>query len=549
MEDFTLDLPSSVPTNMIDERPTERGVLNFRSQLESQITQQMEEARRLQAEAAAQEAPTEREATLQSELDNLAVAEQQALLNEEKRPVAIEFTTGRQREIQRQAALDRLSASTQLKQEQQARQSRLTTIGQRLGIVGNNIEDLLGLTEQFSNLEKQEREDTRDALVTMMDFSNGKTYDELDPQSQQALIDLTSRLPVTLGAVQQALTNNKVALEEQQKMAQYDAALKSVELQNEILKGQKTIADMDKAANSIRASSAGAGLEANDFDTFRQVQLAFARIPTQLKNSNAEREYFIEGIQKGLSQGYSPYEVADIVAGFDISDQRREEPFVQNMRDLMSQVNFQGTQIAEVARLLNNGNDGRVVRMIENELLDQSRALDPEGFVSEANVLTTLRYAQQIAQEINAAQGVIVGKSQKVLGKLKGKDAAALQTKIENLTAELRNKLVGSAATKQELRMIEPLIPSLDDRVDTLVNKVNNLNDRPLIEYNSFRAQVGLPPITRTAMEDMDQRVNLYKSANFTQSEIASAEQNTLSQPTSNQTTGNVDISDLDMSF
>lgn len=162
--------------------------------------------------------PSAEETALTNDINNLNASERQGLLNIENKPIAMEFITGQQAQIQKQAAIDRLAKSESLQALTGQRLGRLDALKAQLGFEDNRFEKLLGLQKEFQNISKNQRDEARTTLGDIINYSQGKSFDELDPDSQQQIINSTANSPLSLGIVKQAMDRAKLAyLDEQAK--------------------------------------------------------------------------------------------------------------------------------------------------------------------------------------------------------------------------------------------------------------------------------------------------------------------------------------------
>lgn len=254
-----------------------------------------------------------------------------------------------------------------------------------------------------------------------------------------------------------------------------------------------------------------------DFDQRSDELIALSVLPTQLKNSEREMEYYLGAIKAGLSKGLSPYQVADNLMGYKVNE---ENAFTSNMRQLIGQSALQPAKIADIARFINDGQYERAVSLVENNILSEAKKAG-DDFISEATVSTAVSRANDLFDVVESNPkyadkiGNFSGTMQKALGKLRGKEATYIKNQVTRLVAEMRNKLLGSAVTPSEERFLEPLIPDLNDKTDVFFEKLSRLSSEPLLEYNSIRNQYGLVPLDETTLFDKGKRVESYFGFNL----------------------------------
>lgn len=271
---------------------------------------------------------------------------------------------------------------------------------------------------------------------------------------------------------------------------------------------EETMAGIDKTRG-------GAGDEEGNFDQFSNEAIAFSVLPVQIRNSDAEREYFMGGIRQGLAQGLDPYTIADNLMGYKVSN---PDDFSDNMRQLIGQSELKPADISNVARFINSGDKARALKIIENSIMAKARKENPDGYVSEPTARTASRRVSELAGYLNKAgapYGIVKGTMQKWLGKLKGKDASIIQNQITKLVAQMRKDLSGSAVTEYEGRFLAPLIPDLNDRPDVFMEKLEQLGIEPLQELNAIRQTYGLANLDNNSLLNDANRVNLYYGFNL----------------------------------
>ena len=131
----------------------------------------------------------------------------------------------------------------------------------------------------------------------------------------------------------------------------------------------------------------------NEYEQFINEQIALSVIPTQLKNSEAELNRMLSGIQKGLTAGQTPYEVADQLIGFKIDN---PDQFSTKMRELFSMSDLNGEQIKDVARLINSGNKIGAMTKIENSIMNAAKKSDPDGYIGEPSAKLAVQRATEL---------------------------------------------------------------------------------------------------------------------------------------------------------
>lgn len=75
----------------------------------------------------------------------------------------------------------------------------------QLSLAGKKLDLALGLKSEFDKLNEKEQDDARAFILDVIDFSQGKTFEELDPGVQQQIINSVADSPLTLSMVKTAL--------------------------------------------------------------------------------------------------------------------------------------------------------------------------------------------------------------------------------------------------------------------------------------------------------------------------------------------------------
>lgn len=114
--------------------------------------------------------------------------------------------------LDRTRALERLgfatdadTIATQLSTAQSNRQAQGTLAQTEYDLATKKLDIALGVQNQLDSLNDKQQSDARQYLLDVVSFADGKTYDELDPATQQAITAAVAKSPITLGMVQTAL--------------------------------------------------------------------------------------------------------------------------------------------------------------------------------------------------------------------------------------------------------------------------------------------------------------------------------------------------------
>jgi hypothetical protein len=268
---------------------------------------------------------------------------------------------------------------------------------------------------------------------------------------------------------------------------------------------------------SKAAGTVGSGDSNITSDQFTKEQIALSVVPTQLINSDRELTRYLEGIRLGLKEGKTPYQIADEMMGYNITEPNE---FTASMRQYIALANLGKAEIGNVARLINSKNYAGAIAVIENKVLQSQKQNDPESFVGEA----TPRYYAEKVEEIKKtiqdaglldAIGPVEGSIATIFNKVpltRRAEALKVQAKVTSLVAEMRNHLAGTAVTESEKKFLEPLVSSLTDKKGIFINKLDEISGNALTRYNNTRAAGGLPELNTNQLLDKAKRISLYGS-------------------------------------
>ena len=74
--------------------------------------------------------------------------------------------------------------------------------------------------------------------------------------------------------------------------------------------------------------------------------------------------------------------------------------------------------------------------------------------------------------------------------------------------------------TDKEIKMIEPLIPDLNDSPKNFMIKLNNLKNTPLLKLNNIRTTYGLPALDEKTLFNYNTRIDLYNNSDSFQTPV-----------------------------
>lgn len=261
------------------------------------------------------------------------------------------------------------------------------------------------------------------------------------------------------------------------------------------------------------------------FEQFTREQIALSVVPVQLRNTEVELNRFITGIRQGLEEGLTPYQVADKLMGYSISN---PDEFTEGFRQYMAVANLGGSDISDIARLINGGRYDLAISKIDNKVLDEQKKLNPDGYVAESTTRYYTSKVDEILTQIESnglldAIGPIEGSLTSIWSKVpygQRKEAAKLQAKVTSLVSEMRNHLSGTAVTESEKKFLEPLISKLSDKEGIFVTKLEEIRDNSLSRHNEIRSAGGLPRLNKEQVMNYALRVPLYSLSDATKAVI-----------------------------
>ena len=269
---------------------------------------------------------------------------------------------------------------------------------------------------------------------------------------------------------------------------------------------------------SKAAQDAGNGY--GGFDKFSAESIALSVIPATLRNSEVELKRFLQGIELGIEEGLTPYQVADALMGYRIEN---PDAFSDGFRQTIALANLNGQEIGNMARLINSGNKEAAIAYTENKILENQKRIDPDGYQGEATPRYYVEKVAEIKKVIEDAGlwdaiGPLEGTWQNVLGKLKGKEAAVVKSKVTSLVQDMRKYYSGSAVTPSEEKFLEPLLASLSDKKGNFIQKLDEISTNSLTKYNNTRKAAGLPQLTDEQLINRNERIKMYEGG-FTTSD------------------------------
>jgi len=264
--------PLNVPkTNVFNSGDLAQGitkddVLAKRTEIENQYKQAQADQAALESQyyQAGQVSPEETAAakslaSLTTDERNKQIALQRSVEREQSNATG-KLEGGQNIEIQRLSAagnreladiaLQKLAASDQLRVLSGLRTSTLDTIKDKLGFASNKVDRLLGIQKDINVLDRQNQQDARNTVLSIVEQAGGLTYDQLTPNEQMKVAGLAAQSGLGLSTVKRAMENGKVAYTEARQKTQREAS-------NSILESTLKELQIKKARGELNTYVAG----------------------------------------------------------------------------------------------------------------------------------------------------------------------------------------------------------------------------------------------------------------------------------------------------
>lgn len=243
-------------------------------------------------------------------------------------------------------------------------------------------------------------------------------------------------------------------------------------------------------------------------------------VPTQLMNSELELKNLNDTIQKLYEWNVSEEDVALAFMGFNIKkkwDKVIANKLVNIGRALPEELS--SGYVKTIADFINSGNINQAIQKAENTAYKTAKDMEWENFISETTVKTAVKRAREIEKLINELDGWKLGSRwnvawtlQDLFGRFKWEKAQTIKTKVTQMIAQMVNDLAWTAYTAKEKEFLEPLIPSLWDRVANFDTKLSQLMTWPLQQLNSERSTYWMEELNEDTLMNLALRANLYRT-------------------------------------
>lgn len=220
---FSLNIPNAIPSSSLGSNATIPGVYQKRNAYQSQLDEIQKQLAASQAASDAYQQQvlslggmSEQEQALQNQITGLNQARRSEFAQLDKDGnLTMDQNFIQKTTRDKDYNLSILAKSENLENLTGVRKSKLDAITTALGFEDKRYERLLGLDEKFRKMDKEEREQARTDINDILTFAEGKSYEELDPESQLRIQQAVALTPFTLGQIQQAMNRMKVAYDEE----------------------------------------------------------------------------------------------------------------------------------------------------------------------------------------------------------------------------------------------------------------------------------------------------------------------------------------------
>lgn len=175
---------------------------------------------------------------------------------------------------------------------------------------------------------------------------------------------------------------------------------------------------------------------------------------------------------------------------------------------------------------IERGNLKWSIDLVENSIADKIRQKEWENYIPKSKVRNVVWQVEDLHTYVDNEWWVGWGTKfadksmQRMLNRNKfNTDSRTVETKVTQMVAKMRNEMIGASATEQEIKMIEPLIPQIDDSMKVFKMKLDNLREEPLRQLNSIRQDYSLPILDYNSLMNDQYLVNQYQW-NYTPEEV-----------------------------
>jgi len=243
------------------------------------------------------------------------------------------------------------------------------------------------------------------------------------------------------------------------------------------------------------------------------------------KISDAEGAKVKSFVTQGLSEWLNEDQIIDKILFFEPKNNTELWAWLKESL-IVNNVDLSEFDMRRLWNLLTDWDLSSAIAKTENSVYSQARSTDPDGFISETLIKTTVRRSEELSKKINALQSTSEWQKNPIwtfngsiewwLGRFKSEEATQLKNDATRLVSQFRLENLWSAVTPAEEKFLDAIIPKISDSTSNFAIKVNSFWDQALGELNDFRNTLELPSIQYESLMDKSLRANGYIGASST---------------------------------
>ena len=224
-------------------------------------------------------------------------------------------------------------------------------------------------------------------------------------------------------------------------------------------------------------------------------------VPTQLRNWEEERKELNSKIVNFWKAWLSQEDASLAFMWFSVSDSL-DKDFALSLVDAVRSLPQPDIEwiMPIIASAVNIWNDTQAIMKAENAVNSYIKNQRWNDYIDESNVSANVRLVNDIKTLISQLDDSpiwsVEWSFEKFLGRFKDVNASKIETLVSELSVDKIANIAWTNITEWEERFFEPLIPSISDRPDVFMSKLDRLVELPIIKLNSQRENYGLPSLT-----------------------------------------------------
>lgn len=250
-----------------------------------------------------------------------------------------------------------------------------------------------------------------------------------------------------------------------------------------------------------------------EWDLFSAKVLSW--IPTQLRNTDVEKKWYLDIAEKQRAKWLSSFETAMSIMWFDITN---NSPLAQNTKQKIldatmaqwDEIVFNSAVLSSMAQAINKWDYEKALLTLENQLgsfmsksdwWDLSRSTVSQ-WIKAIDSLNWIKWYKNYAKWAWNTVADLIG--------AEWKNTASFNIWTNNVSRALR-------WLWYEKEEIDEMLPKLTNDKDTFNNRVSALEEALLWQYNTIRRNHNLPSMTKEALLWNQSLYNIYKIWNTEQ--------------------------------